>query len=228
MTACSPASHRHSRLKTLRSLERLGVTPLLHYSVVDLDDYSVTATGPDGQSEQIAARTVIWAAGVIAAPLAGILARSAGLEPDRSGRVEVLEDLSLPGHREILAIGDMVRVRDGGRVDGLPGRRAGRDAAGTTRRPRHRRAVAGREPPPFHYRDKGNLATIGRARAVAEVGQLHLSGFIAWVTWLVVHLWYLIGFENRLLVMIRWALSFLTHGRGVRLITRQPTERPSA
>jgi NADH dehydrogenase len=78
--------------------------------------------------------------------------------------------------------------------------------------------LAGREPKPFHYKDKGNLATIGRARAVADVKGVHLSGFLAWVTWLVVHLWYLIGFQNRLLVVIRWAVSFFTHGRGARLI----------
>ena len=126
----------------------------------------------------------------------------------------------MPGHPEVLALGDMVSVRqpDGSALV-LPGRRARRDAAGP---PRARAWCAdrldGREPKPFHYTDKGNLATIGRARAVADVKGVHLSGFLAWVTWLVVHLWYLIGFQNRLLVVIRWAVSFFTHGRGARLI----------
>ena len=121
----------------------------------------------------------------------------------------------------MLALGDMVRVRGRGRrAQTLPGRRAGGDAAGPLRRqgscaPASQGGAIG----PFHYRDKGNLATIGRARAVADLHVIRLSGFPAWITWLVVHLWYLIGFQNRLLVFIRWSFSFFTRGRGTRIIS---------
>ena len=128
-------------------------------------------------------------------------------------------DLTLPGHPEVIALGDMVQVHDSqGRPLQLPGvapvaMQQGRYAARaiTTR-------LRGEEPPPFHYVDKGNLATIGRAKAVADIKGLQLSGFIAWITWLFVHLFYLIGLQNRILVFIRWTFSFLTHGRGARLI----------
>ena len=126
----------------------------------------------------------------------------------------------MPGHPEVLALGDMVARPPGRRIGARPARRRARgDAAG----PPRARAWSPTASPaatrkPFHYTDKGNLATIGRARAVADVKGVHLSGFLAWVTWLVVHLWYLIGFQNRLLVVIRWAFSFFTHGRGARLI----------
>jgi NADH:ubiquinone reductase (H+-translocating) len=205
--------------KALRSLENLGVTGRLGESVVDVDEHSVTVQRGDETTERIATRTVIWAAGVTASPLAGLLAERAGLEVDRAGRLVVDPDLSVPGHPEVLALGDMVAVRQ---ADGtalvLPGvapvaMQQGRHAARVVGDRLH-----GRAPRPFRYRDKGNLATIGRARAVADVKGVHLSGFVAWATWLVVHLWYLIGFQNRLLVVIRWAFSFFTHGRGARLI----------
>ena len=205
--------------KALRSLENLGVTGRLGESVVDVDAQSVTVQGADEATERIPTRTVIWAAGVNASPLARMLAEQAGAEVDRAGRLAVQGDLSVPGHPEVLAIGDMVSVRqpDGSALV-LPGvapvaMQQGRHAARVIAD-----RLAGREPKPFHYTDKGNLATIGRARAVADVKGVHLSGFLAWVTWLVVHLWYLIGFQNRLLVVIRWAVSFFSHGRGARLI----------
>jgi NADH:ubiquinone reductase (H+-translocating) len=205
--------------KALRSLENLGVTGRLGESVVDVDAHSVTVQRGDGTTERIPTRTVIWAAGVTASPLARMLADQAGVEVDRAGRIEVLGDLSVPGHPEVLAIGDMVSVRqpDGSALV-LPGvapvaMQEGRYAARAIRA-----RLAGQEPKPFKYVDKGNLATIGRARAVADVKGIHLSGFLAWATWLVVHLWYLIGFQNRVLVVIRWAVSFFTHGRGARLI----------
>jgi NADH:quinone reductase (non-electrogenic) len=163
---------------------------------------------------------VIWAAGVVASPLAAVLAARAGVEVDRAGRVEVLQDLSLPGHPEVLALGDMIRVRQSdGSSTVLPGlapvaMQEGRHAARVVRD-----RLRGRPSRRFRYHDKGNLATIGRASAVADVKGIHLSGFGAWVTWLGVHMWYLIGFENRLLVLIRWGFSFLAHGRGARLIT---------
>ncbi len=206
--------------RAARSLARLGVTTLVHHMVVAVNGRSVTVKGPEQSPDQIPTRTVIWAAGVVASNLAAVLAHRAGAAVDRAGRVEVLEDLTLPGHPEALAIGDMIRVRqpDGSSI-AFPGlapvaMQEGRHAARVVRdrlhnRPRRR----------FRYRDRGNLATIGRASAVAEISGLRLSGILAWLTWLTVHLWYLIGFENRLLVLIRWAFSFIARGRGARLIT---------
>jgi NADH:quinone reductase (non-electrogenic) len=213
-------------VKAARSLERLGVTVRVNAAVVDLDHDAVTVKPTEGEPERIPTRTVVWAAGVIASELAGMLARRAGHETDRAGRVEVLEDLTLPGHPDVLPIGDMIHIRQ---ADGsdlvLPGvapvaMQQGRHAARVVRD-----RLRGGQARPFHYRDKGNLATIGRAAAVADIKGVHLSGFIAWVTWLVVHLWYLIGFQNRLLVLIRWGFSFFLRGtRGARLITFQGSE----
>jgi NADH dehydrogenase len=211
--------------KAKRSLEGLGVTVQLNESVVDVDEASVTVKHPDDTTERIATRTVIWAAGVVASPLAGLLGERAGAETDRAGRLTVEPDLSVPGHPEVLAIGDMVSVRQpGGEVTVFPGvapvaMQMGRHSARAIRD-----RLAGREPRPFHYRDKGNVATIGRARAVADIKGLRLSGFIAWWTWLAIHLFYLIGFQNRLLVLIRWSFSFFTHGRGARLIAHEEAD----
>jgi NADH:quinone reductase (non-electrogenic) len=206
--------------KAEQSLKRIGVTPILGRTVVDVDADSVTIDDGSGGAERLATHTVIWAAGVSASRLAGRLAELSGAEVDRAGRATVERDLTLPGHREVFALGDMVRVRDqDGRPVTLPGvapvaMQQGRYAAAViTDR------LRSRDTGPFHYRDKGNLATIGRAAAVADVKGLRLSGFIAWVTWVVVHLWYLVGFQNRILVFIRWSVSFATHGRGARLIT---------
>jgi NADH dehydrogenase len=206
-------------VKAARSLERLGATPLLERTVIDIDEETVTVEAPNHGIERIPARTVIWAAGVTASGLAARLAEHAGAELDRSGRVTVEPDLTLPGHPEVFALGDMVRVRgEDGTVQLLPGvapvaMQQGRYAAKVVRS-----RFRGRTSGPFRYRDKGNLATIGRARAVADLHAVRLSGFPAWITWLVVHLWYLIGFQNRLLVFIRWSFSFFTHGRGGRVI----------
>ena len=213
--------------KATSALKRLGVTPLLNHTVVGVADDSVAIRGPDGEVAQTPARTAIWAAGVTASELATRLAEAAGAEVDRSGRVTVEPDLSLPGHPEVLALGDMVRVRAAdGTIVPLPGLapvalQQGRYAARLVRD-----RLRGQATKPFRYVDKGDLATIGRSKAVANVKGLHLSGFTAWVTWLVVHLFYLIGFQNRLLVLIRWTISFATRGRGARLIVRPP-QRPA-
>ncbi len=206
--------------RAARSLRHLGVTPMLGSTVVGVDADGVTVSTGHEAEQRIPARTVIWAAGVAAAGLASRLGALTGAELDRAGRVLVEPDLTLPGHPEVLALGDMVRVRgrDGKGMD-LPGvapvaMQQGRYAA---------RVVSGRlngkPPPPFHYLDKGNLATIGRGSAVADIKGLRLSGFLAWMTWLLVHLWYLVGFENRILVFIQWFFSFATRGRAARLIT---------
>jgi NADH dehydrogenase len=212
--------------KAERSLQRLGVTVLTGRMVVGVDAAGVMLEGGDGGAERIPSHAVVWAAGVMASGLAGRFAELTGAELDRAGRVTVDPELTLPGHPEVFAIGDMVRVRDpGGEPVVLPGvapvaMQQGRYAASVVRA-----RLRGRECGPFRYRDKGNLATIGRAAAVADVKGVRLSGFLAWAAWLLVHLWYLIGFQNRLLVLIRWSFSFATHGRGARLITAASTTR---
>jgi len=194
------------------SLVNLGVTPLLNKAVTD-----ITPDGVTMGDEHVASATVIWAAGVLAAGVSSMLAQASGAETDRVGRLLVEPDLSLPGHPEVLAIGDMVQIRGS---DPLPGvapvaMQMGRYAAKLVKG-----RLRGRDVGPFKYKDKGNLATIGRGRAVAELPpHIRAWGFPAWALWLGIHLWYLVGFQNRLLVFIRWGFSFLTHGRGTRLIT---------
>ncbi|HTT30789.1 MAG TPA: NAD(P)/FAD-dependent oxidoreductase [Solirubrobacteraceae bacterium] len=206
--------------KAQRSLERLGVTPMLGSTVVGIDDQSVTVSDGSGNTQRIPTRTVIWAAGVTASKLGARLGELSGAELDRAGRVTVESNLTLPGHPEVFAIGDMVRVRGAkGSVVTYPGvaptaMQQGRYVAKVV----HDR-LESRDTPPFRYHDKGNLATIGRGAAVADIKPFHLSGSIAWLTWVLVHLWYLVGFENRILVFTRWAFNFVTHGRGARLIT---------
>jgi NADH dehydrogenase len=203
------------------SLRELCVTPLTRQTVVGIDEDGVDIQAPGGSTQRIATRTVVWAAGVTASPLAGALAHASGAELDRSGRVTVEPDLTLPAHPEVMAVGDMVRVRDRdtGSVRTLPGlapvaMQQGRYAG---------RAIddrlAGRPTPPWRYFDKGNLATIGRGRAVAQIRRLRFAGLLAWIVWLVVHIRYLVGFENRTVVFVRWAYSFMTRNRGARLIT---------
>jgi NADH:ubiquinone reductase (H+-translocating) len=216
LTAFSPSLSA----KAERSLRRLGVTPVLASTVVDVDETSVTIEHAGGATRRIPARTVVWAAGVTASGLASALAELAGAEQDRAGRVTVEADLTLPAHPEVFALGDMIRVRarDGSAI-ALPGvapvaMQQGRYAARAVRA-----RLQGRAAPPFRYRDKGNLATIGRAAAVADIKGVKISGFLAWMTWLLVHLFYLVGFQNRLLVLIRWSISLATRGRGARLIT---------
>ncbi len=208
--------------RTARSLERLGVTPMLGRSVVDIDADGVTLESPDGAHERVASKTVIWAAGVQGSGLAAKLGELTGAEVDRAGRVTVAPDLTLPGHPEVIVLGDMARVKtaDGGVMD-LPGVAPVAIQQGKYAAKLVRDRLRGRPIKPFRYLDKGNLATIGRGRAVAAIGPVKLSGWPAWMVWLVVHLWYLIGYQNRLVVMIRWSFSFLNHGRGARLITER-------
>jgi NADH dehydrogenase len=191
-----------------RQLERLGCEVRL--------GKPVTAVGRDGVSigdETITARTVIWAAGVEASPLA----KSLNVPIDRAGRVRIQPDLTLPGHPEVQVIGDLASLeQDGKPIPGLApaAMQMGRHAARNVER-----AIAGKPALPFHYVDKGTLATIGRARAVAERGNIHLGGFVAWVMWLVVHIFFLIGFRNRFLVLSEWAWVYFRNERGARLIT---------
>jgi NADH dehydrogenase len=193
-----------------RQLRSLGVTPMLDTTVVGIDATSVDVETKDGERSRIPARTVIWAAGVTASPLAGLLAEATGAETDRAGRIMVEPDLTVAGRRDVFAIGDMVTVR-GQQLHGVApvAMQEGRHVA---------RAIASGKREPFRYHDKGELATIGRARAVGVIRGLRVSGFVAWVLWLVIHIFYLVGFQNRLLVLTRWTFSYLTRGRGARVI----------
>jgi NADH dehydrogenase len=195
--------------KAERQLRKLGVEVRTGAKVTGMDDGGVELGG----GERIDARTRIWGAGVTASPLA----RSLGAPLDRAGRVKVTPRLTVPEHPEIFVIGDLAAVeQDGKPVPGVApaamqgGSYAGRAVA---------RLVAGKPVEPFRYWDKGSLATIGRSAAVADFGRVKLSGFIAWAAWLFVHILYLIGFRNRILVLVEWAWAYLTFQRGARLIT---------
>jgi NADH:ubiquinone reductase (H+-translocating) len=197
-----------------RALERLGVEVRLGAPVTACDDQGVMVG-----DERIQAGVVIWAAGVAASPAAKWLAA----ESDRAGRVKVNADLSLPGHPEIFAIGDTVLATDAA-GDPLPGvaavaKQAGKYVAGVIRA-----RLRGQPTRPFRYRNLGNLATIGRTAALADFGWIRLSGWIAWVLWGVVHIYFLIGFRNRLVVALDWLWAYLTFRRGARLITGHSDE----
>jgi NADH dehydrogenase len=174
--------------------------------------------------ETIEAENVIWAAGVSASPLT----KKLGVEVDRAGRVKVNPDCSLPGHPEVFAIGDMALMlqADGKPVPGVSPA-AMQQAGHVARIIEDELAAPGPghvARPPFKYWDKGTMATIGRSAAVAFVGRLHLTGFIAWVAWLFVHLIFLIGFRNRLAVLLQWTYSYFTYKRGARIVTHLPRE----
>jgi NADH:ubiquinone reductase (H+-translocating) len=191
------------------SLEQLGVEVRLGAPVTALD-----AAGVSIGTERIEARTVIWGAGVMASP-AG---RWLGAETDRAGRVKVLADLSVPGHPDIFVIGDTAAA-NGADGQPLPGvapvaKQQGQYVADLLRARRDGKSV-----PPFRYRDFGSLATIGRKRAIVQMGRFRLKGFLAWVLWSVAHIYFLIGFRNRLVVATNWLWNYLTFQRGTRLIT---------
>ena len=205
LSAFSPRLSRSAE-KQLRSL---GVTPMLGATVVGIDPDGVEVES-GGTRTRIESRTKVWAAGVAASAVSGLLAQAAGAETDRAGRIVVEPDLTVAGRREVFALGDMVSVR-GRELHGVApvamqeGRHVARSIRDDTRTP-------------FHYRDKGELATIGRRRAVGVVFGIPLTGFLAWAAWLLVHITYLIGFQNRVVVLTRWAFAYFTRGRGARVI----------
>ena len=211
-------SHFGDALSThaLHELEGMGVEVQLNAKVVDVDDLGIEVEDPNGSRRRIEARTKIWAAGVSASPLGRQLAEQTDAEVDRSGRVLVEPDLTLPGHPEVFVIGDMMALDDLPGVSPVAIQGARHAARQITAR------IKGRETgTPFKYRDKGSMATISRFRAVASVGPLHLRGFIAWVAWLAVHLLYLTAFKNRLSALGHWAVSFVGRGRSERTATFQ-------
>ena len=213
--------------KALRSLRRLGVEVRTDTVVTDLQPDAVTATS-GGRAERIPATTALWAAGVQAAPFGKVLAETAGATLDRVGRVVVEPDLSVPGHPEILVIGDLAHFAHGAGTP-LPGvaQVAMQQGAYAARIIRDR--LLGRSTPPFRYRDYGNMATIGRNAAVAEIFGFRFSGYLAWLAWLCIHLVQLVQFQNRLLVFAQWAWSYFTFNRAARLITNLPVaDHPDA
>jgi NADH dehydrogenase len=183
----------------------------------------VTDVDADGVSlgpERIEAATVLWAAGLAGSPVG----RTLGTPLDRAGRIKVEPDLSVPGHPEILVIGDLAAAeQDGGLVPGVApaAMQMGRQAAGNIVR-----SIRGEPRRPFRYVDKGSLATIGRRAAVAVMGRFKLSGFLAWAAWLGIHIFFLIGFRNRLVVMMEWATAYLTYQRNARIILMPRELRP--
>jgi NADH:ubiquinone reductase (H+-translocating) len=195
--------------KARKQLEKLGVEVRTGELVSAVDGEGVTV-GED----RYQARTVVWAAGVQASPLA----RCLGVELDKAGRVLVEKDLSVPGWPEIFIVGDLAasKQKDGSLVPGVAPAaiQMGRHTARTIVR-----EIAGKDRPSFRYKDKGSLATIGRAAAVADFGRLRLGGWVAWLAWLFVHVFFLIGFRNRLFVISQWAWAYVTQKRGARLIT---------
>jgi NADH dehydrogenase len=199
------------------SLRRLGVTVRVATLVTDVREDGVTIRSGDA-TEQVAARTILWAAGMTASPLGRLVADAAGSRTDRAGRVLVEPDLTVTGHPEIFVIGDLAAI-DGPDGAPLPG-----VAQVAIQQGRHAAALivarlAGRTLPPFRYRNLGNMATIGRAAAVADLGWLRLSGYPAWLVWLFIHLLWLVQFESRILVLVQWTWNYLTRNRSARLIT---------
>jgi NADH:ubiquinone reductase (H+-translocating) len=213
-----------------RQLEKLGVVVRTRTRVVHVDERHVRVEA-DGGEQEIPTRTVLWAAGVQASSFSQAVGRATGAEMDKAGRIIVRPGLTIADHPEILVLGDAAlqpwkpdRPVPGVAQGGIQG---GSYAAATIRR-----RLSGEPTPPFRYRDKGDVAVIGRLAGVTNIGWLgpfgRQGGFTAWLLWLGIHIFYLIGFANRIVVVVRWAWSFLTHGRGSRLITGSPLLPPIA
>jgi NADH dehydrogenase len=202
--------------KATEKLQQIGVEVQLGAKVVGVDATGIDVEDPDGHRRRIEAVTKVWAAGVQASELGAQLAEQSGAEIDRSGRVLVGDDLTLPGHPEVFVVGDMASLKGypGVAQVAIQGARYAADQV--------KRRLAGQEPRgPFEYHDKGSMATISRFSAVASIGKLHFSGFTAWLLWLAVHLVYIIGFKHRLTTLLHWAVSFVGRGRSERTVTEQ-------
>lgn len=203
--------------KAKRSLERLGVEVRLNAFVTNVVSDGVTVTR-DHTGTFVPARTILWGAGVKASPLGRILAEETGAETDKAGRVKVAPDLTIPGHDNIFVIGDLASFGHQGDQP-LPGVAPVAMSMGRYVANRIDDRLRGKKSKPFRYFEKGSLATIGRSAAIAQFGRIKISGWFAWVTWLFVHLMYLVEFDNRLLVLMQWAWNYITRNRGARLIT---------
>ena len=197
-------------------LDEIGVEVQLGAKVVGIDGTGIDVEDAQGRRRRIESVCKVWAAGVSASPLGALLAKQSGAGLDRAGRIEVQPDLTLPGHPEVFVVGDMIAL------GGLPGVsqvaiQGGRYAA----RQITARLTGRQDGQPFEYHDKGSMATISRFSAVASIGRIRLSGFTAWLLWLGVHLFYLIGFKHRLTTLLHWAVSFVGRGRSERTVTQQ-------
>jgi NADH dehydrogenase len=184
--------------------------------VIDMDGHGIELRHQDGRLERVAAATKIWAAGVEANPLGKTLSDQSGATQDRAGRIYVNTDLTLPGHPEVFVVGDMATL------DNLPGvaqvaMQGGRYAAKSI----HRRLTDKAPPPPFRYVDKGTMAIIGRFRAVGIVAGVRVSGLLAWLMWLGLHLFYITGFRSRVTAVVHWFVAFVGQGRSERTATEQ-------
>ena len=216
-----------------KQLERLGVDVRTKTRVIEIDERQVKVLKPDGAEEVIPTRTVLWAAGVQASSFARKVAAATGAQTDRVGRVIVEPDLTIPGHPEIFVVGDAA-VQPWHEDRPVPGVAQGAMQGGSYAAKVIRRRVLGRPYEPFRYSNHGDVAVIGRLSAVTDIPWMgpfgQQGGFPAWLLWLLIHITYLIGFSNRLVVLIRWAWTFVTHGRGTRLITGEtllpPIEEP--
>ncbi len=200
-----------------RQVEALGVEVRLGTMVTGVDPEGVRVRA-DGVEQLIPAKTVLWGAGVTASPLGRKLAAATGAEIDRAGRVFVGDDCSVAGHPNIFVLGDLAhQIWRGDQL--VPGVAPAAIQHGSYLARLIRRRIEGRATPPFRYADKGSLATIGRAAAVADIAGWRFSGYFAWLAWLLIHIFFLIHFQNRLLVMIQWAWNYFTFARSARLIT---------
>jgi len=202
--------------KAEAALRRLGVELHMHSVVTEVDADGLEARGPDGATVRYEAATVLWTAGIAAAPLADELARSCRAEQDRAGRILVNPDLTVPGHPEISVVGDMMSL------DKLPGVAEVAMQAGYYCARRLRRRVAGRSPvKPFRYHDLGSAAYIARGSAVVAVGRFHAAGRVGWLAWLFIHIAFLTSFRNRLGAVLSWAVTFSRETRRERAFSLQ-------
>jgi NADH dehydrogenase len=208
-----PAFSHKLSASAARELEDMGITLRLSTRVTRIDERGVELDG----KELVESASVIWAAGV--KPCA--LASSLGVELDKQGRIIVASDCSLTEYPNVFAIGDIAHTKDG-EGKPLPGLAPVAMQAGRAVKANIERDLKKLDRKPFHYVDKGMMATIGRSRAIVQYGKLRLTGFIAWMMWIAVHIWYLIGFRNRVAVMLQWAWLYITFRRGARLITGLP------
>lgn len=218
-TVLPPMGERLGR-KAQRRLEQMNVEIQLNTMVTDIDYEGITVEDGDGTRRRIPCGCKVWAAGVQASPLGRMLAdQSDGTEVDRAGRVMVEPDLTIKGHPHVFVVGDLMAV------PGVPGMAQGAIQGAKYSAALIKRSLKGRDDPrnrtPFKYFDKGSMATIARSSAVAQVGRLEFAGFIAWLAWLVLHLYYLIGFKNRFSTVVAWSITFLGHSRGQLPITSQ-------
>ena len=199
-----------------RGLVKLGVEIRTATRVTEIRPNGVTLHHGE-QDERIDAGIVLWAAGVRGQAFGKVLADHAGATLDRGGRVQVAPDCTLPGHPEILVLGDLAGMEQDGKP--LPGVAQVALQQGVYAAKLIADRLRGRVTPPFRYRDRGNMATIGRGHAIADLGWMHLSGFTAWLIWLFIHIMYIVGFQNRVLVLVQWAWAYLSRNRSARLIT---------